>query len=177
MYTISCTFPFIIEEMKLPILQEIRTNDFELHHLEVLFQKIGVGHVPCYINLESKNKPSTFKALQNIKDTLNKIKIHPRFPYPVYIITKLINNFDDLPLIRDLKELNQYYPQKMKRLQEKEMCLLGKSHISIKKITNHNLYQEHLFIKTQINDQKELRNLAHETGFYCQILKKLRNRP
>jgi hypothetical protein len=81
--------------------------------------------------------------------------LHPRFPYPLYIITSKSTR-TILPSVRSVKELPEHYFKKVKRPNNKELQLLNKLSLKVDKIKNLELYKISQDLKDSSDAQKKL---------------------
>ena len=160
--------------MRLPVLREILPENFEISHLKGLFEQEGVGSTPFYLKLPFQNKDQAFIALEKIKQALQKTKIHPNFPYPLFIVTSLVDYFPPLQLAETEEKLDSYIPRKIEtpKAPARGESFLGHIEFLREKIKEESFLETPLFSQEQRKEQEKLRDLTFETAFYEKVLEK-----
>ena len=125
--------------MKIPIFEELVMNGSSLEDIKLIVDDSRIGKVPCYINLINFAGNDLEQFIMNLSQVLHEAALHPRFPYPFYIITnKAIKSV--FPTVRSVKDLPENYFKKVKRPNNKELQLLNKLSLKVDKIKNLQLY-------------------------------------
>jgi hypothetical protein len=150
--------------MKIPIFEEIILKTLTVEELTLFVKDSKIGKVPTYLNLSSLKKPEMDRLIINLEHLILENKIHPLFPYPLYIISTLpITSI--FPWARSVKELPEHYFKKIKRPNNKELQLLNKLYLKINKIQNLELYKNVSDFKNSSENQRELYNQTKELYF------------
>ncbi len=151
--------------MKIPIFEEILLKGSKIEDIEAIFKDSRIGKVPCYLNL-STFKPEEIKnILLNIEQVILELALHPRFPYPFYVISQATTN-TIVPTVRSVKDLPEHYFKKVKRPSNKELQLLNKLTLKVDKIKNLELYKISQNLKESAGPQKMLYKETKELYFY-----------
>jgi hypothetical protein len=150
--------------MKIPIFEEILVKGTSVPELRACLEDTRIGRVPCFINL-SNHKPDDLAALViNLEQVLLQSALHPRFPYPLYLVTgKFIESL--FPTVRVIKDLPEHYFKKVKRPNNKEIQLLNKLSLKVDKLNNLELYKIVGELKDSAEPQRKLYNETKELHF------------
>ncbi len=150
--------------MKIPIFEEILLKGRQLNDLKVLITDSRVGKVPCYINLTAILPDELQTLIINLEQLILEAGLHPRFPYPLYLITnKSIHSL--LPSVRVVRDLPEHYFKKIKRPNNKELQLLNKLSLKVDKIKNLELYKIIEQFRESADFQKKLYQETKELYF------------
>jgi hypothetical protein len=159
--------------LKLPVLHKVEIEKFELGAVLTALKKEYAGEVPCVITLELEDIGEIKDALEIIVIALSTLNIHPRFPYPLYIITDKIQHHPDLCLIKKAEDIPEHFVKRLKKIKGREQALLNKTQTILERIQNHPVSEEHEYIKHYFHGRRELKDLSHQVYFFERILKKL----
>ncbi len=141
--------------MKIPIFEELLLKGPTLADVKAVVEDSRIGKVPCYINLTNYTGNNLDTLVVNLEQVILECALHPRFPYPLYLITsKSIRTI--LPTVRTVKELPEHYCKKVKRPNNKELQLLNKLSLKVDKIKNLELYKITSNLKDSTDSQKKL---------------------
>jgi hypothetical protein len=141
--------------MKIPIFEEILLKGININDLQAVVADSRIGKVPCYINLSNYTADDLETAIINLEQVILDNFIHPRFPYPFYLITaKLVRTI--IPSVRSVKDLPEHYFKKVKRPNNKELQLLNKLSLKVDKIKNLELYKISQDLKDSSDSQRKL---------------------
>lgn len=141
--------------MKIPIFEELLLKGPTLNDVKLVVEDSRIGKVPCYINLTNYAPNDLETLIINLEQVILENALHPRFPYPLYLITaKSIRTI--LPSVRSVKELPEHYFKKVKRPNNKELQLLNKLALKVDKIKNLELYKISEKLKDTADSQKRL---------------------
>ena len=141
--------------MKIPIFEEILLKGASLENLRAVVVDSRIGKVPCYINLSNYSAIDLEDAVINLEQVILESNLHPRFPYPLYIITtRTVRSL--FPIVRTVKDLPEHYFKKIKRPSNKELQLLNKLSLKVDKIKNLELYKIVHDLKDSADTQKKL---------------------
>jgi hypothetical protein len=162
--------------IKIPVFEEIVINDFTEDKLRDTIAQSRIGKVPCYINLISLNKAEIEAFIITLELILLEYNIHPRFPYPLYIISPAPLK-SICPWVRSLKDLPDHYFKRVKRASNKELQLLNKLSLKVDKIKNLELYKIINELKSSAASQKELFLKTKELYFLEFLDSKLFEKP
>ncbi|MCO4793384.1 MAG: hypothetical protein KC493_06725 [Bacteriovoracaceae bacterium] len=162
--------------MRIPIYEEISPEEFELSYLCNLFSTKKIGKVPMYIVLHQLTGEELETALTNITEALIMLSIHPKFPYPLYIVSNSIDHHKDLSVVPSVDALPRHFHQKARRLKSKELGLLSKCSILSKKVQNLNIHQRFRQITKSATPQRQLFDKCKEVYFYERITDGIYNR-
>lgn len=141
--------------MKIPIFEEILLKGININDLQAVVVDSRIGKVPCYVNLSNYSSDDLETAIINLEQVILDNSIHPRFPYPFYLITtKLVRTI--IPSVRSVKDLPEHYFKKVKRPNNKELQLLNKLSLKVDKIKNLELYKISQDLKDSSDSQRKL---------------------
>ncbi len=141
--------------MKIPIFEEILLKSSSLEDIHEMVDDSRIGKVPCYINLSAYSSDDLEDVVMNLEQVILENALHPRFPYPLYIITaRSVKSL--FPSVRSVKELPEHYFKKVKRPNNKELQLLNKLSLKVDKIKNLELYKISQDLKDTADSQKKL---------------------
>ncbi len=141
--------------MKIPIFEEILLKGPALSDVQEVVEDSRIGKVPCYINLSNYAAADLESVIMNLEQVILENALHPRFPYPLYIITsKSVKSL--FPSVRSVKDLPEHYFKKVKRPNNKELQLLNKLSLKVDKIKNLELYKISQDLKDSADAQKKL---------------------
>jgi hypothetical protein len=150
--------------MKIPIFEEILLKGTGLKDILAVVEDSRIGKVPCYINFTNYNSEDLNNTVMNLEQIILENALHPRFPYPLYIIaTRPVNTL--FPTVRSVKQLPEHYFKKVKRPNNKELQLLNKLMLKVDKIKNLQLYKITDELKHSADTQKRLYNETKELYF------------
>lgn len=150
--------------MKIPIFEEVLLKGSSLKDILNIVEDSRIGKVPCYINLTNYSAEDLNTTLLNLEQVILDTALHPRFPYPLYIITtKTLNTL--FPTVRNVKQLPEHYFKKIKRPNNKELQLLNKLMLKVDKIKNLQLYKITEQLKHSADSQKKLYSETKELYF------------
>lgn len=150
--------------MKIPIFEELILKGSSLQDLQLLVDDSRIGKVPCYINLTHYTPDDIDSLIMNLEQIILEAAIHPRFPYPLYIITKKVVR-SLFPSVRSVKDLPEHYFKKIKRPNNKELQLLNKLSLKVDKIKNLQLYKIIQDLRDSSGTQRRLYNETKELYF------------
>ena len=141
--------------MKIPIFEEILLKGTALQDIQIAVADSRIGKVPCYINLSNCPANEIDVVVMDLEQVILEAALHPRFPYPLYIITtKAVRSL--FPSVRSVKELPEHYFKKVKRPNNKELQLLNKLSLKMDKIKNLQLYKITQELKNAAEAKKTL---------------------
>ena len=150
--------------MKIPIFEEILLKGISVNDLKAVVEDSRIGRVPCYVNLSNYQTDDLETLIMNLEQVVLDHSLHPRFPYPFYIITtKSVRTI--LPSVRTVKDLPEHYFKKVKRPNNKELQLLNKLSLKVDKIKNLELYKISQELKDSADSQKKLYTETKELHF------------
>lgn len=150
--------------MKIPIFEEILLKGSTLQDLKAVVDDSRIGKVPCYINLTNYAAADLENAIMNLEQVILEAAMHPRFPYPLYIITtKTVRTL--FPTVRSVKDLPEHYFKKVKRPNNKELQLLNKLSLKVDKIKNLQLYKIIQELRDSSDAQRRLYSETKELHF------------
>lgn len=160
--------------MKLPLIQKIEIDSFDLESLSKIFKKNQVGQCPTLISMEVPEGSSWSECALAVEKTCQELKIDPRFPYPIYLLNPVSEATGDFfPTLASLSDAPAHFKKKIKRLKNREQVLLMKTITMSDRIKNHSVPETWKYLKDKSFVNKTLRNLCHEKAFYEDILKTL----
>jgi hypothetical protein len=150
--------------MKIPIFEEILLKGSALSDIQLVVEDSRIGKVPCYINLTNYTGADLENAIINLEQVILEAALHPRFPYPLYIITtKTVRTL--FPTVRSVKDLPEHYFKKVKRPNNKELQLLNKLSLKVDKIKNLQLYKIIQELRDSSDTQRRLYAETKELHF------------
>lgn len=158
--------------MKIPIFEEIVLKGTTLAELKEAISDSRVGKVPCYINLFEMRSDELDSLVINLEQTILEEGLHPRFPYPLFLVTKKsVRSL--IPTVRSVRELPEHYFKKVKRPNNKELQLLNKLSLKVDKIKNLELYKIMEEFRESADAQKKLYQETKELFFLESLNQKL----
>lgn len=134
LYLASCGYQDV-NMVLFKLMRLIRMNTF--HYLKVKFESldiiaieenlssVNVSQRPCYVDASSINLEQLMELINNLATVFKYLNLHPKFPYPFYIITKLIENHETFPIVASENDLPTHFLQTAKRLTPRESMLQG----------------------------------------------------
>lgn len=150
--------------MKIPIFEEILLKGTSIDNVREVVDDSRIGKVPCYINLSHYQANDLETVIINLEQVILENALHPRFPYPLYLITaRSVKTL--FPSVRSVKDLPEHYFKKIKRPSNKEMQLLNKLSLKVDKIKNLELYKISQDLKDTSDAQKKLYTETKELYF------------
>lgn len=162
--------------MKIPIFEEILLKGSALQDIQLVVEDSRIGKVPCYINLTNYQGADLETAIINLEQVILDASLHPRFPYPLYVITtKSVRTI--FPSVRSVKDLPEHYFKKVKRPNNKELQLLNKLSLKVDKIKNLQLYKITQDLKDSADTQRRLYAETKELHFLEHLNSQLLEKP
>jgi hypothetical protein len=150
--------------MKIPIFEELLLKGSSLSDIQLVVDDSRIGKVPCYINLTHYTGNDLETAIMNLEQVILEASLHPRFPYPLYIITtKTVRTL--FPTVRSVKDLPEHYFKKVKRPNNKELQLLNKLSLKVDKIKNLQIYKIIQDLRDSSDTQRRLYSETKELHF------------
>ena len=150
--------------MKIPIFEEILLKGSALQDIQLVVEDSRIGKVPCYINLTNYAAADLEAVILNLEQVVLDASLHPRFPYPLYVITaRAVRTI--FPSVRSVKDLPEHYFKKVKRPNNKELQLLNKLSLKVDKIKNLQLYKITQDLKESSDMQRRLYTETKELHF------------
>ena len=143
--------------MKIPIFEELLLKGPSIKDLQLIIEDSRIGKVPCYVNLTQYPANELDELIQNLAQVILEACLHPRFPYPFYIITTKSTR-SIFPSVRSVKDLPEHYFKKVKRPNNKELQLLNKLSLKVDKIKNLELYN----ILDSLRDSSDSQRLLYK---------------
>ena len=162
--------------MKIPIFEEIILTNSSYQYLVTTLENSRVGKVPCYINLLAQKKTDLFTLIPVIEQVFLDLKLHPRFPYPTYLICELPQE-TTFPTVKSTKFLPDHFFKKVKRPNNKELQLLNKLGLKVEKLNNLDKNKILDDFKETSSPQKKLYNITKELYFLETLLEQLYEKP
>lgn len=155
--------------MKIPVYEEIILQGNGKEYLSDFIPLSRIGRVPCFINAQKLSRIELIGFLDDLEEALNENKLNALFPYPLYVITEELFEYNTIPLIKTVKDLPDHFFKKVKRPNNKEMQLLNKLYLRVEKVGN--LEMEKLLdnLKEISTNQKELYCASKELYFLEQL--------
>lgn len=162
--------------MRIPVYEEINLDNYDLGAVCDLFKTKKLSQVPMYIIIHHLKGEELEVALNNIAEALIMLNIHPKFPYPLYIVTRESTNHSSLPIVPSVEELPRHFHKKARRLKTKELILLSKCTILGRKVDNINLHQRFRQISKNAPSQRALFDMCKEVYFYDRVMDGINSR-
>jgi hypothetical protein len=156
--------------MRIPIYEELILEQFTLEYLRKKLSNSKVGLVPMYTSfhvLSEKERPT---AAMNIEQIMIELEIHPKFPYPFYIISETPIRSIGISVFSNVESLPSHFFKKAKRLKNKELALLNKTTLLAEKVINNDLFKKDEDLNEGYIGQKKLYRKSKELHFYEQVL-------
>ena len=159
--------------MKIPIFEEIIAKDISIKGLVYLFSQKKMARQPIYISLHTIAPNQHQMAIDNIGEALLELRVHPHFPFVIYVITKANVKHDTIQISKTLDDLPSHFLKKAKRLKNKEINLLNKLTLIGEMVDNQDIYERCREMKTTFSYHRHLYNLCKEDQFYSDVLKQI----
>jgi len=159
--------------MKVPTLEEIKLTSSNLTEIKSQLTKAKVGKAPIYTDLTHLGRERLSEILALIELVLKDINIHPKFPYPFYVINGNTEVSTTIPIIKSFEDIPSYFQVEVKRVTNKEQKLLDKIDVICSTVQNEDIEQRLHEYKMNILPQKFIKSLAKEGLFLEGILKDL----
>lgn len=156
-----------------PNIIEIPFELFDVPTLIRMLKKHNVGSRPAFIDLVDKDLDEQRTFLHALVEGLKHMRLNPRFPYPIYIISTKITHYGDLPILESKRELPRYYVVDKTRPTNKDQPLLKRANINLQSVLNVDLEKKFDYIRNTSFERKYLANLCRQTDFYEEILQRL----
>jgi hypothetical protein len=156
--------------MRIPIFEEIEVKKFDLNSLNKFFVNKKLRRGPHYIDLTKLSSAFVVEAMDNIAIALEKLNIHPEFPFPFYIITEACSSHKVLQVSKSVDDLPAHFVRRVKRLKNKELAVLNKTLLLAEKLSNQEVKEIINDLKSCYGPQKELYQNCREINFYQHIL-------
>jgi hypothetical protein len=150
--------------MKIPIFEEIVISDFSYPSLKLIFENARIGRVPSYINLSTIKKSDLITLIPIFEELLKELKLHPRFPYPTYLICQY-GHESQFPIVRSSKYLPEHFFKKVKRPNNKELQLMNKLNLKVLKLNNLEINKIISEFTETCTPQRKLFELSKELYF------------
>ena len=125
--------------------------------------------MPTMISL-NKSGPSAHRKLQIIDSYLRRKKIHSRFPYPVYVISKEDISSEQVIVLKDESEVPRYFQILKETGEDLESEAFRKIHILRTKINNTPIEERFGLIAKAKVEIKELFMISRESQYYEDLL-------
>lgn len=159
--------------MRIPVLEEIKLTTLEIADLKNLFKRSKVGLTPIYCDLSHLDSQRLEEVLQVLEIVLEDLNLHPKFPYPFYIVTGHSEIQTAFPLVKNEKEITKYFKKETMRVTLKEQKILEKLEVICSQIHNENISQRLNDYKLSILPQKIIKAQAKEALFLEKIIKNI----
>lgn len=139
---------------------------------DVLLKNL-VGHKTLLLELppQFKQGPMLAEALKNLREVLEILKIHPKAPYPIYILADKNSYEGFFPLLKSEKNVPKHFHSSREGADFKEKTTLNKLAIENQKLKNMDIEEYREKMKQIKEKEKRLYYLSRETQFYLEILK------
>jgi len=162
--------------MKLPNLQVIENAQNDIMVLEKNLKEAHLGENPIAIIASKKlTEDSTRELLLTLKEICDGKHIHPKLPYPIFIVTIFDIQSDHFALVRSKEEITNYYRLKIKKLKKRETHLLGKVKTYTTRINHYRLEEAMNIMKAHSLKHHSLKSVCKEKAFYSDVLNKIKN--
>ncbi len=155
--------------MKIPIYEEIILQGNGKQYLSEFVPLSRIGRVPSFINCQKLNRVELINFLDDLEEALKKNKLNPYFPYPLYIISEEISQYNSIPILKSVKDLPEHFYKKIKRPNNKEMQLLNKLYLRVEKVGNLELAKLFDQLKSISDEQKKMYQSSKELYFLEQL--------
>jgi hypothetical protein len=159
--------------MAIPLLEELQLKQYDQDYLMEVLTRSRINKAPVFIKLKTEDRGEAIEQLKNLRESLRKLKIHPRFPYPIYILTALFDYYDDFIVMRDEKEITSHFKIKSKRPNNREQLILNKVNLVVEKVNNLDIDGRYQSVIDNKESVKKLYKLSKESWYYEKILREL----
>lgn len=161
--------------MDLPVFEELKIKNFDVDQLLPYFEQQKVGRRPCFIKMPKDDPEKLRGHLINILLVLKKMKVDPRFPYPLYLISEVRLNSKIIPQIRSEREIPGFFFCKNQKITSRESSLINKISIIRERMRNFNYEGLMEDMNEYSNHHKKVYQLAREHNFLTTILEHWKN--
>ncbi len=155
--------------MKIPVYEEIILQGHGKEYYKDFIPLSRIGRVPSFINAQKLSRIELISFLDDLEEALFENKLNPLFPYPLYVITEELIEYNSIPLLKTVKDLPDHFFKKVKRPTNKEMQLLNKLYLRVEKVGNLEMEKLVDKLKSISSEQKELYNISRELYFLEQL--------
>ena len=159
--------------MRLPVYHKVSLLDFSFENIKDALVKNSIGKAPVIIEVPGKNQEFAEQILETLYAVLEDLNVHPRIPYPIYVLTKEVITFKDLMIVNHSKSLSNYFNKKIKMLKVREQALLNKTNLRTSRILNHPVRKDLELFHSQRKESRYLNHLSFERNAYLKISKML----
>ncbi len=156
--------------MKLPIFEIITILDFSTEAIVKQISLHKLGQTPLAFDLRNISPANHLEAAQNIADQLHDFGVRAYFPYPLFVISRHLNDFNEIPVVKNKTQLPSHFVKRSKRLKNKEASLMNKVQLLSEKIENYNATKKLEELKKIMKSNKKLYDLSKELNFYQTLL-------
>ncbi|MCB9061840.1 MAG: hypothetical protein H6622_09985 [Halobacteriovoraceae bacterium] len=153
---------------------KVKFESLDIIAIEENLSSVNVSQRPCYVDASSINLEQLMELINNLATVFKYLNLHPKFPYPFYIITKLIENHETFPIVASENDLPTHFLQTAKRLTPRESMLQNKIQILQRRLININFYEKIEQLKEIQREQTKLSDTSKEEYFYHNILLKIK---
>jgi hypothetical protein len=176
--------------MELPAFVEIHLESFEVNKLVELFKVHKLGKVPVILTMENTKKNLKLNNLDNAENKITDeewdhlihqriinilsaikiLKVHPHYPFPVYLVSDVKLDFRQIGVFPNINDLPRYFFCKNRKVTKREQTLLKKITIVKEKMEHGNFELAEEKMLQQSVKHKTLFRLVREADFYEKIL-------
>ena len=158
--------------MTVPVFEKIELNNYvNEDRIREKLEESPVGHCPVYIPLPEMTKPKTLEFIVLLDSILRKMKVHPLYPYPVYIITKTKVLSQRIPVLTDIMNLPQMYRRsKQRSFTKQENQLLKKIEIDKRSFEGIEIDKRLREINLAKDKNRELYNIVRFNFFLRELI-------
>jgi len=124
-------------QLKVPVLQELIFEGLDQTSILGAVRKHKVGQQPFFWMSTFGHREELENFLSELYILLSGLGISPKFPYPFYVVSHLLDGHNDFfPTVRKVEELPKYFKQKVRKLKGKELNLSMKCSIVTTRLNN-----------------------------------------
>ncbi len=161
--------------MKIPVFEVIELEEVTQESVKKLIASGRIGKAPLNIVLNTLDLEMARKAVEQLLDYLISEKISAKFPYPIYIISEVLEEHPEIEIMKTIEDVPSHFKRRVKRLTNKEQLFLNKSNSISEKLIKSQIGDINSELFKYFSKQRELFDLTKELHFYNQIFDELTN--
>ena len=152
----------------------IFTDDFKQEFEKFLSPDFNLEN-PQVIDLRKLSIKEQQTAIALVEDFFSTQNISPHFPYPVYVLTELLEKFVVSTFKRE-NDLPKFFPKRHIKMGLKETHLSDKNTLLQRELKNSDTLNNNITIKNFASAHQKIFFRERERNFYESILESLKRR-
>ncbi|MFN8369913.1 MAG: hypothetical protein U0T83_04710 [Bacteriovoracaceae bacterium] len=155
-------------------LTQIKISNTNLQNMEPVLKPLELGKASyAFIFDKAIGIKDFISVVTLLEEHLTKLKINPRFPYPIYLVSDYDLSDCSFFIIKQIKDIPKYFLEMPGRPGSKELQTIKKLNILRNKIINSDINEKQKLLKNFSFKNKKLFNILKEIDFYEEITKKI----